>query len=50
LHAVYLLREDFSLTVTLITQGELVDVITLAVILLDAGCGENSSNQKAYSY
>jgi hypothetical protein len=46
MHAVNLRREDFGLTVTLITQGELVDIITVAVILLDAGSGECSGKQK----
>jgi hypothetical protein len=46
MHAINLLREDFCLTITKITQGELVDIMTLAMILLDAGCGECSSKQK----
>jgi hypothetical protein len=46
MYAVYLLREDLSLTVTGVTQSETIDIIAVAMILLDAGSGESSGNQK----
>jgi hypothetical protein len=46
MHAVDLLIEDFRRTVTLVTESETIDVIAIAMILLDAGSGESSSQQK----
>jgi hypothetical protein len=45
-YSIYLLLEDFSLSITLITQGKTIDVIAIAMILLDAGSGESPGKQK----
>ena len=39
-YAVYLLVEDFCIIVSQITQGKAIDIIAVAMILLNAGCGE----------
>jgi hypothetical protein len=49
MHSAYLLREDFSISVTLVTECQAIDIIAIAVILLDAGSGESSSQKKGYS-
>jgi hypothetical protein len=45
-HAVNLLREYLCLFISHIAQGETIDIIAVAMILLDAGSGESSGKQK----
>jgi hypothetical protein len=46
-YPVNLLREDFSLLVTHITQGKAIDVIAFAMVLLDTGSGDSRKQKKS---
>ena len=47
-HAVDLLGEDLLGSVAQVAQGELVDVVAIAVVLLDAGSGESTHEQERH--